>query len=136
MSMNTYASDDYGLLLDDEDIVYIAKRIDQDAPNEPPIIWELMDEIESYTGCVFISEFCGEAIGISDEGEYDYSVTTGFRGETVYFIPFKRYPTLLSAAYKNLDEIISEVRQRTIQYLPPNFDYRNRLRHIVGTYIG
>jgi hypothetical protein len=134
--MRNYAVDEYGLLIDDAAIRYVARKLKKN--NAEELDWDDIANAEEELGCYYTSEFDGEAFAILDDGRDDCDIDTRllFEGNVLYLIPLRRYPTLFSTAYNNMQEVIAEVRQG-IENLPPqNFDYRGHLRHVIGTYLG
>lgn len=134
MSMRDYAVNDYGMLLDDETALMLANGIGYILDDYNPI--ESAKQ-ELYEGgyCEYIGEFTGEAIGISDNGLGDWSNTIEFCRDTIHYIVL-RYPTLFHAPYKNMDDVVDELKEKIGEYLPDDFDYRSRICEIVGTYFG
>lgn len=136
MSMKEYAVYDYGLVLDEEAIKVIASKIFDDFTEDEDangLGYELYDkEI-----CEYISEFTGEAQELTDSGAGTWcGDTKEYSSDILFYIPLSKYPTLFKKAYNNMDEIISELKEQLGEYLPEDFDYRSRIRHICGTYYG
>ena len=85
----------------------------------------------------YISEFSGEAQYVSDDGVCDWGCDTiYFSGSYLYYVPINRRMTLFEAAYKDMDDMIADFKERIGEYMPEDFDYRNNIRFIVGTYWG
>ncbi len=135
MSMRDYAVDDYGLLLTEKTMKIIASKVCDD--------FEDMDEDEYGDAlyedgiCEYIGDFTGEAGILFDNGLNDW-ISNGetYDGDRIYYIPVSSYPTLFKAAYENMDALINEFKEKVGEYLPDDFDYRSKIRHIVGTYFG
>lgn len=121
--------DDYGLLLGDDAIKYIASQTSEDFSEERFDIKH-------------ISEFTGDAIKINDKGMDGWGLEDAcesFSGGVIHFIPLDHYPSLscadiVYAEYENVNEIIDELKQKVGSYLPEDFDYRSNIRHISGIY--
>ena len=138
MSMRDYAVDDYGLLMTREMLKAIASKVcdgyteeeyeeDEFAFNEA-----LYDE-----GIVeYIGSFTGESIAINDKGENMWGDSESYDDDIIYYTPTSKVSTLFNAAYKNVEEMIEEFRDRLGEYLPEDFEYRKYIRHISGTYFG
>ena len=126
MSMRYYGFHAYGLLLDGDEL----KRYF--APSDSEEAWEIADRI----GLCCEGDFSGDAFPINDDGTEEWWSPDSFDGDPIYYAPISRYPSLVSAVYKSIDEIVSELRQQLCQYLPQDFDYRSHLRSIVGVYYG
>ena len=134
MSMRDYAVDDYGLLLDEETMKTIISKLNVERLDEDESLgYILYDEgIGEY-----ISEFTGEAQPINDNGHFDwYKDCESYRGDSIAYVLLAQYPTLFKRAYENMEEIIDEFKNEIGKYLPEDFDYRSRIRHICGTYCG
>lgn len=133
MSMRDYAVSDYGLLLDEETIKIIASKVLADYTDEDDMAYELYDK----GICEYISEFTGESIPISKDGQIVWCADSeDYRNEVIAYIPISNFPTLFKKAYENIDEIIDEFKGKVGEYLPDEFDYRSKIRYISGTYFG
>lgn len=134
MSMRDYAVDDYGLVLDEETVKVIASKVYEDYTED---IADWGFELYSSGICEYIGEFTGEAQEITDDGTFiwggDYK---SYNDEAIYYVPLSKYPTLFKRAYNNMEEIIDEFKSKLGEYLPEDFDYRSKIRHICGTYYG
>lgn len=135
MSMRDYAVDEYGLLLKADTIKLIASKAleDFDEMNEYDYEYELYDM------SVFdhISNFCGETICIDDDGTDNYwKAGESYSEDSVCYVAASLFPTLFKAPYANMEELIEEFRTKIGEYLPVDFNYRENIRHIVGTYFG
>ena len=134
MSMRDYAVDDYGLVLDEETMKMIISKLNI----------EHLDEDESLEGilydegiCEYISEFTGEAQAMNNNGYFNWSPDCdSYTGDSIAYVPLDKYPSLFESAYNNMEEIIDELKSKLGEYLPKDFDYRSRIRHISGTYYG
>ena len=138
MSMRDYAVDDYGLLMTKEIMKMVASKVCSDYTNEEyeDDPWSFNEEIYKKGIVEYISDFTGESIAINDKGENTWGVSESYCGDIIWFAPTKNISTLFKAAYKNMDEMIVEFRNRLGEYLPADFDYRKYIRHIFGTYYG
>ena len=133
MSMRDYAVSDYGLLLDEETIKIIASKVLADYTDEDDMAYGLYDE----GICEYISEFTGESMPISKDGQIVWCADSeDYRNEVIAYIPISNFPTLFKKAYENIDEIIDEFKGKVGEYLPDEFDYRSKIRYISGTYFG
>ena len=139
MSMREYAVDTYGILLDDDLMKQLANKIcdnysDGDYEEDP---YGFNETVEEALTCVdYISNFSGEAFALRDDGQEDALSIDDFSDEAVYILTASRLPSLFKAAYKNMDEMVEELKYEIGIYLNPDFDYRKRIRHFVGTYWG
>lgn len=134
MSMRYNAVDEYGLVIDEKYGRQIAKKLDESYPeNGNDWIYTLYD----YGICECISEFTGEANTLRDDGRisWDADKVTYYHGDPICFVQL-RYPTLFKQAYRDMDEIIDELKHKVGEYLPDDFDYRNKICNICGVYYG
>jgi hypothetical protein len=136
--MNNYAVNDYGLLMSEDALKRIAMNVcnnyDEEEYDEDPddFNYDLYEK-----GIVeFVGEFTGEAIKIRDDGIDLYGYSDMYNCDIAYYVPVSKWSTLFKAAYNNVDEMICEFKKKLGEYLPEDFDYRNNIRHIVGTYYG
>ena len=134
MSMRDYAVDDYGLVLDKETVKIIASQVFDDYTEDE---YDLEFELYDKGICEYVSEFTGEAQELGEDGVYTwFGNYKTYNCDMIVYIPLKNYPTLFKQAYNNMEEIVEELRAKVGEYLPEDFDYRNRICHISGTYFG
>ena len=139
MSMRDYAVNDYGLLMTEDMLKcacskYCKGYIEEDYEENE---FDYKDELYDAGIVEFISEFTGEAIHINDDGIDDWRHNgDNYNDDMIYYIPAKRESTLFMAAYSNIEELVNEFKEKIGEYLEEDFDYRNYVRHIVGTYFG
>ena len=129
MSMKTYAFEDYGLVLTDE----IMKTICEKAFKEPA-------EDESFGMALYDADICscagnftGEIFSVLDTGSDNVYGSDDIEDDSVYYVAARKYPTLFNAAYKDMDEMVTEFKEALGKYLPADFDYRSNIKHIIGT---
>ena len=140
MSMRDYGVNDYGLLLTEETMEHLASVMCEDYTEDEYKYdrFSFNDDVVNKL-CEYISSFSGEAIKIRDNGDDDWmsqNCAEYYNDDVIYYIPLYRYPSLFSAAYADINEIVDEMKGRAGAYLPSDFDYRGNLRHIIGTYYG
>lgn len=132
MSMSDYAVCDYGLVLDNETMKYVARKVCIDYSDDMDLAYELC-----YQGiCECITEFTGEALPINDRGYPEYGYGEPYSNDQIVFVQVGRWPTLFKRPYHDMDDLIEDFKNRAGKYLPEDFDYRNHIRCIVGTYLG
>jgi hypothetical protein len=133
--MRDYAVDDYGLLLTEETMKIIASKVCDDFEDMEED--EYGDALYEVGICEYIGDFTGEASVLLDNGLNDW-ISNGetYRGDRIYYVQVSSYPTIFKAAYENMDALIAEFKEKVGEYLPDDFDYRSKIRHIVGTYFG
>lgn len=148
MSMRDYAVQDYGLVINKETIKAIAEKMFmsdyEDAPNpkvafnadfaEDP--YAFICEVEDALRLCSFSEFTGEAFKLKDDGEVNWLETISYSNSNIYYLPIENQPSLFKAAYASVDEIVDEFKRKMSFYLPEDFDYRNNICMISGTYFG
>ena len=135
MSMRYYAVSDYGLLLDEETIKIIASKLFEDFSEDEKEDWGYL--LYDHGICEYISDFTGEAQQLSDNGTVVWSSNGEvYNDDVIYYIALSKYPTLFNGAYSCMDELIDEFKENLGEYLPDDFNYRNKIRHISGTYFG
>lgn len=133
MSMRDYAVSDFGLLLDEETIKIIGSKVLEDYTDEDDMVYGLYDK----GICEYISDFTGEAMRISDNGGIIWSSDCeDFSHEVIAYMPASNFPTLFERAYESIYDLIDEFKGKLGEYLPDGFDYRDKIRHISGTYFG
>lgn len=138
MSMQDYAVHEYGLLLTTEDMKEISKRLFEDFTKKDweEDEWGFIEAATSKLGIVYISDFTGEAVPISENGFTEWVGETSFDSDWVFYLAARKLPTLFRAAYKDMDELVEEFRSTLQNYLPRDFDYRSKVRELIGTYFG
>lgn len=138
MSMKDYSVEDYGLLLTRETMKYLASKTCDDYSDEgyKEDEFGFNEEVIGFFAATYISDFTGEAVYLNDEGNHDWLKSDDYNEDYIYYIPTNRCPTLFKAAYKNMEELIDEFKEKIGKYLPSDFDYKNNIRHITGTYFG
>ena len=136
MSMRDYSVTDYGLVLDDDTIKVIASKVFDDF-NDNESVYDLAYDLYNQGICELVSEFTDEAQELTDDGVIEWGCDyKEYNGNYIVYIPLSRYPTLFKNPYNNMDEIVDEMKSKVGKYLPDDFDYRNNIRHICGTYVG
>ena len=135
MSMRDYAVDDYGLVLDEETVRIIASKVFDDY-KENESATALAFDLYDHGICEYISEFTGEAQELDGQGMYWGGDSKDYSCDVIVYVHATNYPTLFRKAYNNMDELVEEFKEKIGEYLPEDFDYRSRIRHISGTYFG
>lgn len=138
MSMRDYAVNDYGLLMTREMMKMVASKVcanytDKDYAEDE---WSFNEELYDKGIVEYIGSFTGESVAIDDNGVQVWSYSEHYNNDVIYYCPMQRISTLFKAAYEDIDEMIAEFQQRIGQYLPDDFDYREYIRNILGTYYG
>ena len=133
MSMRDYACEDYGLVLDEPTMKHICAKMWADDPVEDGDEGCALYEAEV---CNLFGQFTGEAVSIRDDGTDDWSNSTTYGCDEVYYVPINKYPSLFRTAYKDMSEIVDEFKTKVGEYMPNGYDYRANIRHIIGTTFG
>ena len=125
----------YALLIDNETLETIAKHF----PNETFEDYDEMAAFLAEEGIVdYISEFTGQAFPLDKSGAIWYSdyYAEQYGCSPMVYFPLRRQPSLFYAAYYSMETIIAELKSHVGYYLPADYDYRQHLRFIVGSYYG
>lgn len=141
MGMMDYGVDDYGLVLNTNHLKLLAYQLCEDYSEKE---WEedassryvYAEKVSGKLNIEYISEFTGEALYINDDGNDRWINTDAYSCDTIYFIPIRYYPNLFKSYYTCIEDIVFELKEKIGKYLPATFDYRNNIRHIIGTYYG
>ena len=138
MSMRDYGVNDYGLVLTSDDLEHIVSKLCDDYTEEAftDDPWSFYDSISDTIDLEYIDGFTGDATAIDERGFDNWRGSYDYQGDCVFYIPLNRAPGLFTRAYGAFDEIVLEMRGRVGDYLPKDFNYRDNIRHIVGTYCG
>ena len=138
MSMRDYIVDDYGFVLDEPVLQMLASKLCDGytsadfSENRYDYCEELIDKLDLQS----ISGFTGVARYFDDDSYPECLVSDIYEEDTIYYLPLKRLPSMFHAAYKDEDEIVEEVKEALGAYLPENFQYKESIRHISGTFYG
>lgn len=136
MSMRDYAVHDFGMIIDEETGLMICQALGHEFDkNDEDISGEISDVLYENGIVDMIGQFTGEAIAIQSTGYEDFSDTIFYNDEAIMFVGL-RFPTLFKAVYKDVTDIIIDLKSKVGKYLPDDFDYRKNIRFIVGTYWG
>ena len=140
MSMQDYGVNDYGLLVDYETLKLMtqAKYGDEFDPDD---FYgnDIRYAEEFYEDGIleYIGDFTGETCRINDDGLDSWGgEAESYRGEWMVYIPCDRVPSLFNRAYRDVNEIIEEMKDKVGPLLPSDYDYRKNIVHVVGTYFG
>lgn len=138
MSMRHYGVDDYGLIVTDEMLQTIASKYCADYTEEEYRENRFAFHEALYEAGIieYISEFTGESVAVDDDGRDIYTEGEEYWADLLYYLPANKYSTLFKTAYNNMDELVSEFKWQLHEYLPEDFDYRDHVRHLVGSYYG
>ena len=136
MSMRDYAVYDFGMVIDEETGLMICQALGCEFDEDEEDISGEISNILYENGIVdMIGQFTGEAIGINDTGYQKFSDTIFYNDEAIMFVGL-RFPTLFRGVYRDITDIIVDLKSKVGKYLPDDFDYRKNIRFVVGTYFG
>ncbi len=134
MSMRENYVFDYGMVLNEEQIKMIAKRIIPEeewisGEWEDAVPWEYAEAIEDIV--VSYGEFSGEAYELSSDG-YVHNFEKDYLSgkDSLFYIPVNRFPTLFKTSYKDLEDAKSEISEKIHNAFPVI------LHAITGSYYG
>ena len=133
MRMRDYACENYGLVLSKDVMKLICEKEFVDEPVEDEEYGMALYDADI---CNCMGNFTGEALYVNDDGSDNWGHSQHYNCDSVYYVPANKYPTLFKTAYKDIDELIAEFKEKVGEYLPEDFDCRSNIRHIVGTYFG
>ena len=133
MSMRNYGVSDYGIILPAAAQVYMAHQVDPHITANDPDDSDVVDAVYDYSEN--IDEFYGEAFGVMDNGYTDYYTYDTYDGDRITYLGIKS-PSLFEAAYEDMSDFVAQAKAEYGDMLPPNFDYRANIRHIIGSYYG
>lgn len=137
MSMRYCSINDYGLVLNNETMKMIASKLPGNHDVEKMGEWDLRYLLYDEGICEYVSEFIGESIKVNTERGYLEEWNCNFyHMDSISYIGTKNYPTLFATAYKNMDELVEEFKDKLGKYLPEDFDYANNIYMISGVYYG
>lgn len=139
--MRDWGIDDYGLVLNTNHLQMLASQVysnysEEEWNSSSSNRYEYIEQIAETIGIDYISEFSGEATPIYEDGTRDWTRSEIYNDDTIYYVSLCCYPNLFHASYKDMDEIVTELKSRVGKYFPKDFNYREYVCHIVGTYFG
>lgn len=132
MSMRDYAVNDFGVVFDEEMLIAMANKKNIEYDKEDIDCYDIADHF----GFEYISEFTGEATRVYPDGTFDRKTSLIFNNDAVYYLPLMKSSTLFNAAYDSIEDIVAEVAERIGEFLPDDFNCKDNIRNIVGTYYG
>ena len=133
MSTRTYGISDYGIVLPASAQAYLAHQLEPNITTNDPDDSDVVDAMYDY--CANIGEFYGEAFEIMDNGYTDYGTSYFYDGDKITYLEIK-LPSLFEAVYEGMSDLVAQAKAKYGDLLPPNFDYRANIRHIIGSYCG
>lgn len=149
MSMRTYVSEGYGIILGEKEFLHMNKvmrtelcelNLESVKEGQPKYFVERDDydeaEIAEYFDAVNYSGYEGDAYRFNENGEEE-ETDESYDGETtLYILPLDKEPGLFHAAYESIGEAVDELKKKYGKFLPPDYDYANNIYHLRGTIYG
>lgn len=138
MSMQDNGISEYVFLFTDETIKILAKKIFPDYSDEKyqKDKFFYADYVREELDLNYEAEFTGGAYPLNEDGYSDYFKEVNYNGEILLYLPLKKRISLFEATYDGFDEIVEEIKGEIGDYLPKDFDYRQNIFFICGTYYG
>lgn len=133
MSMNYYAVDDYGIVIKMEEQNFIRDILAKEKKDIDD--WGNY-EIADAAGCEYISNFTGEIFKISHDGSVDYTDSSSYDFDIIFYFSIPKWSTLFKPAYENMEELIESMKELYSEWLPNDYDYANHIYKIAGVYNG
>lgn len=142
MSWDTYAVNDYGIILSDDILIDIARRyrsecdgntafLQNDVTNQELLGDFIPDVADAYDIC-YLTGFTGDARAVYEDGCSSETSEECFNYDEVVYLHVPEMPGLFKAPYTGMGELVDYFRQEYGEYLPQDFDYAGNLRHFVG----
>lgn len=149
MSMRDYGYNDYGIVLSDYEVLYAASicmredypdnKIVIEEDNECVVVTDENGEETVYEHCdcldylenivLSVGNFTGDCRKILD-AEY---TSDDFSDDTLNYIPLLKSPSFFEKAYDSFEDMVEKHKAEYAKYLPDDFDWKNKLVHIVGS---
>lgn len=139
MSICDIPVDDYGLVLSDNILQYVSSKACKNYSKEEWFedMFRFLDDLYMKGIIEYISSFTGSAFGVSEDGkDNDRLFESQYCDDVIYYVPLLKLPDLFHGAYKNFDEVETELKNRVGKYFPENYKFKHNVCHIVGTYYG
>lgn len=132
MSMKENSYEDYGLVLSEEVIENIFNKKGFEPDDEVNKGVELYEA--DICSCAF--EFTGDVYPLEKDGKDNWDNGTYYNCKEVFYIPLEKAPSLFEKAYDDIEEVISELKEKIGDCMPEGYDYQSNICHIVGTVWG
>ena len=136
MSTKDWGFIGYGIVIDNIVANEIAKKINYKIDYAQDLYSDVRDYLYDKGVCDTMGEFTGEAFLVDDKGSVWWGQGEVFHCEQIWYVELNKMPTLFAAPYKNMCEVIDELKNKLGEYLPNDFDYKRQIRLISGTYYG
>ena len=131
MKFDSTAVSVYGLVITSETLELLVSKLspEYDPEDYADAPYYFSEPIIDRLGISHIPGFTGEALPVVPDAREDMV----YDWEEILFIPVQREVSPFRAAYKSFEEMSAEVSEGVSGLLPPDFDYVENIRHIVGT---
>lgn len=142
MSTQNWGFSFYGLVFDEDELKGMCEKafndfneheFDDDPMGYAYRLWEERGIIDVE------SEFSGDSSSLlfSDESDQMYEMfSKAYYSEPLYYFMLRKQPNLFRAAYSSMDDVVDELKESLGKYLPENYDYKNKICHVSGSYYG
>lgn len=135
----SYGFFDCGMIVDSEVLNLLAKKRCKDYDEQ-----EFFDDEMSYVERLYergevdmMVNFTGDCLQIADNGEILWGSEEHYDYDTILYIPLRTGPaSLFGGSFRDMDELVSQLKQEFGDALGSDFDFRSRIRFIVGIYYG
>ena len=141
MSMREYPMGTYGLSLNEEAVFALAKAVseknkDGEYKDAEPDFYADAEYISYYNGGLWSvtcqSDIIGELIGINADG---VCVDGGVSVDHCCILELDRFPGLFKQAYKDFEEIVAELKEKTLGAISEEY-IRENVAVFEGVYWG
>lgn len=138
MSMGNNGFSEYAFVFTENTVKTIAKKILSDYSDEKyqKDKFFYADYVREELDLNYEAEFSGDAYSLNEDGKPDFFKEKSYNCELLLYLPLKRGVSLFQATYKNIEEIVNEIKGEIGNYLPEDFNYKQNIVFICGTYYG
>ena len=124
--MKTTVEKHWGLLIPNEAINYIAEHCDEYSRDDFANPKDFLYEKEEIDGVNFVF-FIDTSTDFYDIEGKEVKEPEDIDDDEFVVVELNRKPEIFSQAYKNIGEIVVELKNKLEKILPPGFDYKKNL---------
>lgn len=138
MSMQETGISEYAFLFTDETLRLIAKKLFSDYTDEKynEAMGLYVYDIKEKLSLNYEGEFTGSTYLLKEDGCPDFFSEDNYSSNILLYLPLENEISLFKTSYKNMEEVVSEIRKKIGDYLPDDYNYRKNICLICGTYYG
>ncbi len=138
MSMQETGISEYAFLFTDETLRLIAKKLFSDYTDEKynKAMGLYVYDIKEKLSLNYEGEFTGSTYPLKEDGCPDFFSEDNYSSNILLYLPLEKEISLFKTSYKNMEEVVSEIRNKIGDYLPDDYNYRKNICLICGTYYG